>query len=304
MREVVLEENDNVINVAPSVRADTRGGFLVADYQEAQVRKYRDDGSLEYAFGSKGGGPAEFVSAIAALRTASGEILAVDAGGTSKIISPAGDSLVSTFPNPRLNIDDIDLLTDGTVLYSGRSSNEGDERLHVVELPTGRIVRSFFTPTIPEQFRMAAAMAGLTNADVRNDTIAVVFALTDSIYLFTPNGVLHETLKIPSRHYRSITDPAPSGQSARAINEWMSSFSLISAVHWRSDGGFVIQYQDRENLMPRWHVLGMSRSGQWQFEETNRFKVLLVDDVGSRVIVVSPDAEVPNRWSIGEFAQQ
>lgn len=300
VREIELEERDDVINVALSVRPDPLGGYLVADHQEAQIRRYRDDGSLAFAFGSKGGGPGEFQSAVGALRLPTGEILAVDGGGTSKIISSGGDSLLSTFPSPESQIDDIDLLPDGTVLYSGRGSGDNQQRLHVVEPPGGRVVRSFFAPAMDERFRMVATMAGLTNADVRGDTIAVVYALIDSIYLFIGDGTLLEAIGIPAKNYRPIQQPTPTAQTPQAISEWMASFSLFTGIHWLNDGGFVVQYQDRENLMPRRHMLVMTRRGEREYEQMDAPQVLTVDPTTASILFVSPDSEVPSRWTIAE----
>src|SRR3954471_25026938 len=59
-RSVTLEESDDVVNVLIRANLDPRGGFLVADEQEDQVRRYGPDGRLLFTFGRRGAGPREF----------------------------------------------------------------------------------------------------------------------------------------------------------------------------------------------------------------------------------------------------
>jgi hypothetical protein len=54
LRTFDVEENDDVVNVTPTVRIDGRGGLLVADAPESQIRRYSPEGKLLWFAGRRG----------------------------------------------------------------------------------------------------------------------------------------------------------------------------------------------------------------------------------------------------------
>lgn len=78
IREIRLQESPAVINVTPVVRPDPRGGYLVADVDEGQIRRYDEDGHLLWHVGRKGRGPEEFQAPQIALRLPGGEVFVAD----------------------------------------------------------------------------------------------------------------------------------------------------------------------------------------------------------------------------------
>ena len=70
-RDIHLEENDRVLNVQVHMSLDPRGGFLVADAAENQIRRYDRNGKLLAHFARKGEGPGEFSVLLRALPTRS-----------------------------------------------------------------------------------------------------------------------------------------------------------------------------------------------------------------------------------------
>ena len=143
-KEIVLEENFEVLNVSPMVRTDPETGFLVADPREAQFRLYDPSGNLVHYFGSRGGGPQEFSRPAVAVRLPSGSILAVDGRAKAAIFNPQATDVERTFQTPFVIVYDVDLLEDDQALISGLTADQGSTRLHMMDLETGDIVRSFF----------------------------------------------------------------------------------------------------------------------------------------------------------------
>lgn len=294
-RDVELEESERVVNVEISVRPVGEEDYLVADAEEAQVRRYGPDGSLEYAFGHEGGGPLGFSAPSAALSIGEDSVLVVDLQAKLAIVSPDGDSALATHTLPLGPIYDADLLDGRHVLLSGRSV-ENPHRLHVVDYRSGEIVRSFFPPPVGDE--RSVRSVGLTNSTVRGDTIAAVFALTDTIYYFDARGQELRQREFSSDHFREWQRPPP-GRSRAELREWYRSFSYTTHVFRPTDSLTIVQYQDRaRDMTPRWRLVGLRRDGTTAFDLTHTPNLLTVRPKQDRLVFVSPRSLTPNRWSI------
>lgn len=294
-RDVGLEESERTVNVEIAVRATRDGDFLVADAAESRVRRYGPDGSLKWAFGHGGSGPLGFDGPSVALRVGDDSILVVDHQAKIALVSPTGDSLLSTFTARLGPIYDADVLGDGRVLVSGRST-DGSDRLHVVDYRTGEIVRSFFPPPVGDQRSVNAA--GLTNSSVRGDTIATVFALDDAVHYHHVDGRKLGRRPFESEHFRPWNAPPPARTGAR-VHEWYRSFSYTTEVFRPSDSLTVVQYQDRgRDLTPRWRLVGLRPDGSTAFDLRDTPRLLTVVPPRSELVFVTPGSPTPNRLSI------
>lgn len=301
-RQIRLQENDSVINVMPHVNLDPAGGFLVADIKEGQIRRYGTDGKLLRAFGSKGAGPAEFKSPTAALRMSDGSILTLDAGAPkAALFDSTGSELIRTIRTPFHTIYDADLLDDSLLLVSGRILENGWERLHIWNVNSNTLVRSFFPAPVADEDRSAAMSVGFVTADVLRDTIVAVFALSDTLYFFTAAGAKLEQVRIPSQYFRHLDQPPPTGGSGgiAAVRDWLATFSTTAHVFWTSDTTLLVQYQDRENMLPRWRLLYMRRSGERIFELVDTPKLLASGMSRDSLYFVDPGSETPSLWIVG-----
>lgn len=294
--KLVLEEPEGVINVWPMVRKDPRGGFLIADMREGAIRRYSDDGKLQFSIGRTGDGPEEFRSPSVALRLPTGEILALAMNGKAAIIDSGGERVLRTARLPVSAIEDAEALNDSIVVVAGVLAQEPvGARLHLWNFRRDTILASFFVPTVGNDIRDAAAVARWTNIAVRADTIAAAFAPLDTIYLLSGNGGQIAKIPLGSKFFR-LASAAPEAirRDRRARTEWVGSFHLVSGLEW-VPGGFLIQYQGFENMTPYFNIMRVSRSGELLFDVTNapRFLVLLDSD---EAFFVDPNAETPNQW--------
>lgn len=296
---VELEENDRVINVTPRVTLDPRGGFLVADGREAQVRRYAADGDLQRVIGRKGSGPGEFRQLSSVHRLPDGRIVAAEMGGKVSVFDEHGVKLLHARQAPVAPLYDADVLDARHLLLAGRRIGTGGTALvHVYDVETGAITRSFFgVPRHEPELAGGYAFAGTADVVARGDTVAAVFALSDSIYLFGPTGAELGRVAIPFERFRRLTRPMPtSGATVEAFRAWGETFSAVSHLYWLRDGSFLVQYFDMKGVEPQWRLLHMDRSGRRLFEGVDTPKLLAAGGAADELVFVHPAAEAPNVW--------
>lgn len=295
--DIRLEENSEVINVAPAVNMDSTGRFLVADSREAQVRVYSPQGELLYRFGSKGYGPGELQHPTAAFRTSSGAIAVTDMDGKIVVFDSVGSSLARTVRTPLGPLYDASPVNDSLVLLIGRLGAQiSTPLLHLWNIRSDSLVRSFFpAPELKQELRGASAFMGTADAAVRGDTVASVFALTDTLYLFRLNGQQIGKIPIPFSHARLLETPLPTNGSPEKMQQWRESFSSITNIFWQRDGSFLIQYYDTEGAELRWRLLKMKRNGDLVFDVRDAPRLLASSD--TILYFVKPGSLTPNLWS-------
>lgn len=140
---------------------------------------------------------------------------------------------------------------------------------------------------------------------MRGDTIAGLFAHSDSIHLFGVDGTDIGRIQIPYRYFRSLLDapPAPPpGSPVPEIDEWISSFSFASDLFWLPDGDFLVQYQDRKRPELRRSLVHMTRDGRSIFEVTGSPWLFLTASSASELIFVKPGGVAPNIWSVAQVS--
>jgi hypothetical protein len=298
---IVLEEDSAVINVAPTVRIDG-SRFLVADGREAQFRIYDADGGLVSHFGSLGDGPGEFRMPVQIARLPDGSLLAVDFDGSIAIYSDDGRSLVRTVTTPFNRIEGLEVIDDTLVYVAGAlPGRDMEERIHVLDVHSGEVLRSFFQPPLAEEEITAVTTVGITGLAIRGDTIAATYALRDSVFFFTTEGRYLSSLSIPFRDFRPVGPPPPPGTAGAATRAWIDSFTMVSEVFWLQGGELIVQYQDRENMLPRWRLLGMTREGRRIFDLIDTPRLHAMTDDGERLYFEDPEALTGNVLRTGRL---
>lgn len=295
--DVKLEESRQVINVFPQVNFAPGGAFLVADGREAQIRVYGGAGELRSWFGSRGEGPGEFFRPAAALPHDGGRVLTVDFAGKYAVFDTASRRAIETGRLPVTAVYTAKPLPDHQVLLVGRIMGAGNEYLHVWDLREKRLVRSFFAPPVRRGFEEDAVMSGVMDASVRGDSIAALFALSDSIFLFTRGGARVGALPIRARGMRPMGEKFPGGGREEYMR-WQESFSVPSRVFWLSDGSFLVQYYDMVANDQRFSLVRLSRDGEPIFEIPRTPRLLALSPDGGTLLFTNPGAEAPNEWRL------
>lgn len=298
--ELTLEENEDVINVLITVSDDPEGGFVVTDMRESQVRLYDEEGRIRSFFGSRGVGPGEFESPRAGLRLPSSELLVADRAVRMALFDEEGDSLIQDDPTPFTVLQQATLFNDSTVLMASPAEPDRlSEQLHLWNVHSNEVVRSFFTPAISRSLQPYISMTAWSVADVRDGRVAAAFAVGDTVHIFTADGELEEKIPLPSRGFRPWRAPEEDLQGDRnAPLRWLSSFDLVSAVVWLPEGDFLVQYQTMDEAGDfMYRLLHMSRSGELLAEAVGTPKLLTVRKDARMLYFVHPESETPNRWA-------
>lgn len=208
-----LEETPEVVNVAPRVSVDPRGGYLVADMKEFQVRRYADRGRLEGYFGARGGGPGAFTTPpVVAVRLDDGAIAVGDFAGGLSLFDSLGHGVRSTARSAVLPLYAIvPLPTAGRLLLIGRGREEqGYPLLHLWDRETNLVQRSFFpAPAVTPAVGDALWVAAHAHGSRHDSTVAVVFSADPRIHFFGLDGSARGSVPIPFAHFRPLRS-APS----------------------------------------------------------------------------------------------
>lgn len=303
---LVLGESEEVINVGISVTPDPEGGILVADFREHRVRSYADDGSLLWQFGRSGSGPGEFGSIQAALRLPDGRVMVAELSGKITLLGSDPMSVSSTSrPQDARMLEELDLLADGRVLVSARwlQGEPDGGLLRVLDPRTGQTDASFFVPYVPAHIERGANVSGWATSDVRGDTIATMFAWSDTIYLHSPAGRLHDRIPVRSGFVTATVSP----EEFHGPVGWLRHHSRFQDIEWMSDGRFLLQYAGgvvdvpTTGTEPRFHMVLLSRDGSGLAEVTDSPRFHAVDDEG-RIYFDDPEALEAGRLMIARLS--
>jgi hypothetical protein len=300
-----LEENPEVVNVNIDVAADVGSGFVVADRAEGQVRLYDRTGRLTWFGGRKGGGPGEFSNLVLARRMPDGSLLCADRSASFTVFDTRGDSVVRTIATRFFHVEDMEVLDDETVAITAMlDANPSGPRIHLWDLKESRVTSSFFSPFDRAQNQSAATIAGWTKVSQRGDSLAVVFATSDTVHIYSRDGSEVRKMPLPSRVFRQVPkDDPPGALSARERVEWLSTFDFVTDVWWLSSGRLLVQYQDIPPGLTlnerRWHLLAMEPTGSLVAEVRNTPRAFLVDEDSGLIVFQNPESMVPRDWLVG-----
>jgi hypothetical protein len=302
-RTLTLEENADVINVAPAVHVNRDGsGFFVVDAREARARMYDPDGTLVYQFGSRGQGPGEFRSPLAGYRWDAETLVVADRGnGLIQFRGPARVLQTSQLPFQPL-YGALPLSRTRTLVMGRLPGRAGAPAtlLHVWSLEADSLVASFFPTPGDSVQQLAARNFGWAGAAVHGDTIAAVFALSDTLYLFDIGGDPLGRVPLPIPGFRPMTElPGAEADDPERLERWLSRYRFVNHVFALADGTFVVQYESPEGRESRWNLLGISGDGRVRFSLQDTPRLLATH--GDELIFQSPDSLTPNRWTIARL---
>jgi hypothetical protein len=198
-------------------------------------------------------------------------------------------------------LDDTLVLLAGSLPSPDGVASPERARLHVWNLASGKVVRSFFHPRVRGRAHsLAANTAGIVAMSVHHDTVAASFAISDTVYFFDLNGQVLRKVPIPFRHFRPVSErrrlPRPD-DGIVAAREWVGSFSFICHLFWLRDGTLLVQYQDRVGIEPHWRLLGMTADGAPLFDIVETPKLLQVDSATDVLYFQKPGSLTPNVWT-------
>jgi hypothetical protein len=297
---------------ALEVYFDQAPGFLVADGTptQPQIRAYDQDARLLWAVGQSGPGPREFQRLRSVVRNSSGDVIALDNAGRVSLWDRNGKwkQTYTTELTPTYN---SVLINDSTLLISGRiNGGSRSPLLHLFDLRRGRLTRSFFdVPPHPARFDDAYMFSGWANAaKLGGDTLGVIFALSDTLYLYRTNGTPISQRPLDLRYFLPLTEPGPRDDSPAAEVAWRSSYSRITQVFHAPDHSIYIQYG---NFRGRERVWGLSRfeftpqgTLDRTFEVPDAIRLLAISPRDGNLYFMNPESLEMVSWSVGHLLQR
>lgn len=306
-----LEETSEAINVTPLVHPDPLGGYLIADFSEAQIRRYSGRGELLWHVGRRGKGPLEFQAPQVAVRLASDDVFVADAPRRLILLSSDGTSLVATFQTVIQRVEDGAVLNDSLLLLSGMpgsvaqmavpETHAPSPRLHVFDVRRDTVVRSFFTPYEGFDPNLAVAI-GSISFSVRGDLVAAGALAKDSVYLFDVSGRELRRFRLPTDHFRVVTPLSPEDfRNPRKRQRWLESFETLTALHWIDDGVLVAQFRGVRDNAPQWNTLAFTREGKRVYEWLDSPRLLTVLPETGALVFQDPNSLTPDSWKIARL---
>lgn len=304
VREIRLQESPAVINVTPVVRPDPRGGYLVADVREAQIRRYDEDGRLLWHVGRKGHGPEEFQMPQVALRLPDGNIFVADHDTKIAIFDSTGTHLVKSFLVPLQRMEDGAVLNDSLVVCSGVGGDPLPHAfLHIVNLNRESVTASFFRPFARYPYPDLAVVFASVMMAFNGNEIAAAALPVDTVYFFSGEGESLRSVHVPAKHFRPPKPIRPGDfQNPRKRAEWLASFETVTGLYWIGRDTLVVPFRTIVNTTWHWHLLAMTASGDEIFEWLDGPELLGVNGDSGLLIFQSPRSMTPNVWSIARLS--
>lgn len=293
---VALEESAEVVNVLPYVEVE-RGGFLVLDRKESQGRIYETDGTVRRVFGRTGRGPGEFRNPIDARRLPDGRIAVIEFEGRLSVLDSATGQVRATANTGLLPVYGMRVLDGDELLVQGRRAGQYDgPHLHVWSLSGDSIIRGFFGPHDAERHDPRVIPLAWTGVDVFHDTVAAVWALSDTLYLFDRAGTPLRTVPIPFAGFAGLRGMPASNAD---LMTWLGTIWRVTDVFVLPGGIVLVQAERAVARDVRHRLLGMTIGGELLFDLTDTPRLLTA--AGDTLYFVSPGSETPNRWHRGHL---
>lgn len=307
---VTLEESDDAFTVQPQVRGDGEGGFIVSDFDEAQVRLYDRDGSLQAAFGTKGGqAPGSLHGPTEAVRTETGLIVVPDLiYGSVSVFTSIGQFVERHTAVVAPGTNQARTMPGGKVLLVGSKTSAPGAHplLHVFDPATGTTENSFFPhPVALGSYGTYLMSVGrIADADVSEDGIVAMFALEPVLYVFKTDGTITQRVELPLRHFNKIDPPTRTLASVAEMIAVAESHSRVQNVFWMDEKTVLIQYYDSIDVHSgemTWNLAAVRLDGSVLFEVTDTPQLFFADRSTGDLFFSHPDADYENEWIVGRL---
>ncbi len=290
---LVLEEPENVVTINPLMFMDPRGGFLIVENGEEQVRVYSRTGELKDVFG-EGTGKADSLRApTGAGRLANGDIIATSLLSRRLTIIPAQQQKPVRFiETPIRLLEGVQVLNERQVLLTGPDAPYAKTLLHIWDLSRGEIVKSFFPP--PKQLDSNVVLIlGRVHTASRGDRIAALHSLSDTLFFCDRAGTVLFSVHIPVEPFSVPKGPLPRINSMEKRREWIDQWTLLSDVFWIDDDELIVQWVMGSRRHAVYGLVQMDTTGRqiWTMARTPR--LLGVRD--DRFLFQDPNSDAPNR---------
>lgn len=235
---VSVEETKEALVVNPFVDWQPDGRFLVADMSEGQLRGYGRDGSRLWTRGTKGWGPGEWQ--LPAEVIAAGENMVVVDGRRGLVRISVRDSSEWT-PLPtdlKVGFQVASLGGDSLLVAGFNERSAATNLLHVVDLNTGQVRRSFFPMPGNDYATATTLSAGVVSFALRDGNLFVTVGAIDSIFTLALSGDVVKRMPLRSKYF--IPSVAPHGTMTH--QRWRETFSRHHRLYALASGWLAVDH--------------------------------------------------------------
>lgn len=310
---LTLQEPEGVYTVQPRVRLDPKGGFIVTDFDESEVRLYTSDGTLTSRFGTPGGqSPTSLSGPAAAVALPTGRILVPEILNGNLSLFERDGSLVEEYRTVvSQGTNRLQTFPDGSVLLIGSKtlSPGAHPLLHRFDPATGETTASFFPHPVPlgEYGGYLFGIGDIASADIRGDRIVAAFGLEPTLYVFNADGQSQRTTELSIPHFTAVPDITGSVDSRREFTEITENHSQITDVFWLHDDVVLLQYYDSVDFnvgRVQWNLAGVTLDGEVLFDLVDTPRLFAVHPDTGDLFFSHPAYDFENRWAVGRLTPE
>lgn len=218
------------------------GSFFVSDIFAGRTVQIDRSGSPVRTYGRKGRGPGEFSQPGLAFRHG-GEVF-IDDGGPRvfKVFHRSNGEFKRTHPREGIL---TSVRLEGDTAWLGLQNLERGTGVGRWDLKNDSIA---YLVSLPEEYTASRPLAGIFNLVSLarwGDTLAVGFAGSNELYLYTSSGKPVDTVTVPARRRRSVPEDITSRLEEMSFPEMFSAFSPLFNLARLSDGRVALVHYDQ-----------------------------------------------------------
>lgn len=268
---------ENSFTKATSVTIDGQGRLISTNVKQANVKVHDKNGQLLVNYGRSGRGPGDFMYPLSTIRLTSGRLLTIEFHGKISIFNETADSLIDIHNVEILPLSEVHEIDENRILLVG-SKRIGDQvkLLHVFDLSTGRILKSFLNLpfNLSDYGGIFNSISKLAAADVKDGYIASIITPFPEIIFFDTDGSIVRRQEIEINNFKKIEQQ--NGElNPRNAAEYITTFSLAENIFWLDEDNILVNFyritnfepsSRDKNLIQEFALAKIDSSGKVQFE--------------------------------------
>lgn len=248
VEEIVLDESTHFIGSA-KLNIDHYGNIIITDINLKNVKLFDMKGELITVLGQEGRGPGDFEAPVHTIRQDS-LLYTIELHGKLTIWDLNSGNVISIMNLPLFGINKFIFFDENHIIANGRYMGEtfGSDtyenyRLHLINIETGDVVKSFFK--LPDEYKfylpITTVIPGLINFHLYDNGIIANQGLGNHIFEFNNDLELINSYEVPiDPYFDSILDNIHDFNSID-IYTLLTSFSRIEQIFRVSEYGYFIQ---------------------------------------------------------------
>lgn len=246
-----LQEPDSLYLARPSaMERGAHGETFISDIVASRVVRYDGDGNPVQVIGKPGGGPGEFRQAASVFFRDDSTLAVLDLSrGAYQLFDIETGAFRRALPCEGLG---WSVAYQDSVIWLGAMNLQ--RGTSIAALAAGADSFEYMIPLPPEYLRtqiLAGTYAG-AHVVAWRDTLLVGMTGSDLLRVFTMDGRLADTVRVPARNRRGVPPDIEQllTRPRQGAREWAQLSSSLVGLFRQSDGEIVLVHADYKNVRP------------------------------------------------------